>query len=223
MVLVGYGLSLLLSLQIAQPIEIFVVRDSVRLDLKTSVALDSKRVGAPKEKEEIVLPATPIRLRGVRDEVLSFQLIVTGNPGPRLVKSHGFTDQSGQRLPIQMSFFEQRGIDVREESLNTRIRSLGEGYYPDALIPTSTVVVRAKPNVTAVWVDVWIRPESPAGTFSGQFSVGSSTNKLEIEIEVIDVAMPKVSVAGLGAVNFGSVLERQNRVPDKFLKWPSLW
>ncbi|MEE2904408.1 MAG: glycoside hydrolase domain-containing protein [Myxococcota bacterium] len=215
----AFALGLLVSLQIAQPTEVFVVKDSARLDLETSQGLDANRVGAPNERGEILVPAKPVKLRAVRDEVLSFQLVVTGEPGPRLLKSREFRTKDGKAQAISLKFYEQVGVRVSEPSLNDYVRSLGPGLYPDPLIPTSTVVIKKQPQVSAIWVDIWIKPEAAAGKMLGGFSVGADENLIEVEIEVVDETLPLVDVAGLGAVNFGSLLERRQRSKKRFLEW----
>ncbi len=92
MALLGYGLSIFLSLQMGQPTDVYLVRDDARLDLRTSHSLDGRRVGAPKKKIDVLLAGRPLRLRAVRDEVLSFQLVVAGKPGPRRLQFNGLFD-----------------------------------------------------------------------------------------------------------------------------------
>lgn len=213
------ALGLLVSLQITQPTEVFVVKDSARLDLATSQGLDANRVGAPNRRSDILLHAKPVKLRGVRDEVLSFQLVITGEPGPRNLRARDFKFQDGGKAAIELAFFEEVGIRVQEKSLNDYVRSLGPGLYPDPLIPTSTVVVREQPQVSSIWVDVWIRPEGQMGKAVGGFSVGAEENFIEVEVDIIDAQLPRVDVAGLGAVNFGSLLERRSRSKKRFMEW----
>jgi hypothetical protein len=214
------GLGLILGLQFGQPTDVYVISDAVRLDLRNSQTLDGRRVGAPQEKKDILLAVKPLRLRGVRDEVLSFQLVVTGKPGPRNLAFQGLRDKRGRSAAVDFDFFEERGIEVKEPSLNHFVRSLGAGLYPDVLIPTTTVSVRPRPKVSAIWVDLWIQKKCRPGVYRGSFSVGSSQH--EIELEVIDATLPDDDVAGIGAVNFGSMLTRKNKSPEAFLAWMQL-
>jgi hypothetical protein len=187
----------------------------VRLDLVTGEVLEARR--APEVKTEI---AEHLSLRVVRDETVSFQLALSS---PR---------QASPALPVELSFepsalqlrpaiYLERGVPVRTPSSREWVNSLGPALYPDILIPTATVVVPAAPSVAMLFVDLYARRSSPAGTVRGTLKVGG-TIVLDLEVTVLDLELPLADHAHLGAMSFGSFLERLERRPKELLRWMQL-
>lgn len=200
----------ILALLAAAPPAVTVHRASVRFDLARGVPIGgSAEDAAP-------LPSAPLRLRGVRDEVLTFQLAVrlptgTGEAGRLAIEA---VAPAGTRIEI----FAEHGVPVAQPSVSTVARPLGPGLYPDPLVPTSTISVPAEPGVAVVWVDLWITPQAAAGVHGGRVRVGDAA-PIELAVEVLDVALPAADVARIGAVSFGSLLDRRARSPQQFQAW----
>ncbi len=192
----------------ARPIAVSVHRSSVRLDLGRGTPI----AGTPADNAP--LPAGPVRLRAVRDEVLSLQLALRG--GPRAVSIRA-TPPAGTRVDV----FVERGVPVTKASVSTVARPTGPGLYPDPLVPTSTVHVPAEPGVSVLWIDVWTTPEALPGVHEGRIEIDGAP-AVELAVEVLDLRLPSTEAARLGAVSFGSFLERRARNPARFMEWMQL-
>lgn len=176
--------------------------EGVRFDLDDRRFLPAGRSDGPQESEAYLLP-TPLRMRAVRDEVVAFYVLASGAPGahPVSVELKSATSSVG---PVAETFVAH-GIRIDAPTTSDFVHSLGKGLYPGPLEPTSTATVPAQ-GVAMIWVDVHVPLGTPAATYSGALHVGPSS--LPLEIEVLDVDMPRRDAARLGTVNFGSLLMR---------------
>ncbi len=186
------GLALGLLLSTAAPSAaaptVTVHRDGVRFDLATGAALDGQAGDAAPL-------AAPILLRAARDEVVAFQLVLSGAPGS---------------VPIAIEAAPGLEVVVLSE---LGVKS-GARLYPDALVPTSSVVVPPAPAVAALWVDVWATPAARPGVVPVVIRVGDG-EPVRVEVEVLDLTLGPLP--GFGA--------RAAGVPwseDKLRSWARL-
>lgn len=156
--------------------------------------------GEKVREESAPTAAGPIQLFGMRNETLSFQVVVRA----------GANGARGVRLEFEgldvgtMQVFREDTVLVRERShgLVWRPGSAAEpkvplGAIPDRLVPLSQAdsVVIPKMAQQVFWVDLWIPPSAQAGKHSGRLAVigdascGSPCN-IEVEIELLDRTMP---------------------------------
>jgi hypothetical protein len=173
-----------------------VVSDGVRLDLKTGVPIDP---GTDRP------PSTHVR--AVRDEVLSWQLVVRAQPGeyPISVKSDA----------LDVRLFREVPIEVKESSRSSRVRSLGTGVYPDPLIETSTISMAPGQTFAVLWIDLWVPRQAQVGLHDVEIQV-ARLGKVSFRVDVLGRSLPERDVARLGAVNFGSILARKDNQPEAF-------
>ncbi len=159
-----------------------------------------------------------ISLKAARNEIVAFQLIVERTGEEPLkdvnVKVGEWTGPSGQHLPKDaVSLFKEWYVDVRRQS--SQQYSLGTGWYPDALIPTSNYHGRLFPasyilpftipdflnNIgpkqrnQGLWADVYVprdRAAAPPGTYRAPLTVTSDAGSVELtlELEIWDFALP---------------------------------
>lgn len=195
--------------------------ETIRFDLANGALLLARRDGAPQDPGPYELRTDPLRLRGVRGEVVALQLVVSGAAGIHEVSADPVRGEDGAPSPVGVEIFDARGVHVDRPSESSRVFSLGKGLYPDALVPTSTVQVPIGRGMAVLWVDVFIDEATPAGTHTTTLRLGRETT-VPVELEVLDVVLPPGDVARLGAVNFGSLLERGKRSPEALRRWMQL-
>ena len=145
-------------------------------------------------------PKEPVTLFGMRNETLSFQIVVPAGPqGVRgvLLRSEGLSVAT-------VEFFREDYVTVSERShgLVWKPGSLAEpdgfvGEIPDRLVPLSSAVPVDIPasRHQVFWVDLWISPDAPAGIVSGRIMVETesacdSRCTIAVEIELLDRRMP---------------------------------
>lgn len=184
--------------------------EGVRFDLKTQRLFVAARPHGPTESEAFLLP-TPVRTRAVRDEVVAFQIRVSGRPGPYPL-SVTRTSSVGPRVDL----FQARGIHITEPSTSDFVYSLGPGLYPGPLVPTRTATLSASGSAL-LWVDAFVPLGTPPGRYRHEIHVGQSS--LQWEIEVLPLELPRKDVARLGTVNFGSLIFRDEVHPGLQRAW----
>ncbi len=204
------------------PASLQVVGEGVRLDLADGRDLEAGRLGRPPPSPPWTPGAGPVRLDAVRDEVRALQVVLRGGaPGIRRVRLEPATDAEGRPSPVRIEVFAARPIHVVEPPPDDYVHSLGRGAYPEVLVPTSTVFVPQAPGVAVLWVDLHVPPETPPGRVRAALEVAPH-GRVELELEVLPLALPARDVAGLSAVNFGSFLQRGRRSPERLRAWMQL-
>ncbi len=165
-------------------------------------------------------PSLPkIFIFAARNEIVAFQLILEGGQsdtqnvnvsldslGP--ISNSGLTGQwdswyVGRRIEL----FEEHYLDITTRSHDlawvpgSDAEPAGmKGLIPDALIPLEarTLTIPAQRN-QGVWVDVFVPPEIPAGTYQGTLTVSVdgvtcslSTCQIPVELQVLNVTLPDI-------------------------------
>jgi hypothetical protein len=204
----------------AEGLRVAAFPETLRFDPDTERFLEAGRPDAPQDPAPFELRVDPLRLTAARGEVVAFQLVVTGSPGPHRVAVTPAVDDAGNASPLVLSTFDARAIDVDSPSVSPRVFSLGPGSYPDALVPTATVTVPHAAGLAVLWVDVFVPAATAPGVHEAAVLVGE--REVPLEVEVLDVTLPEADVARLGAVNFGSIAERGKRDPALELRWMQL-
>lgn len=194
-----------------------VLPEGVRVDLHTGLVLDGLDAEDPVPLDRArKISARPIRLRAARDEVFAFQVALTGEE-QRVARA----EITGFEGGIRATLFQERALVVTSPSESSKVFSLGPGHYPDILIPTSTVTIPAPPGLAVLWIDLFVPRETEAGVYNGVLRV-EGTEELPIQLEVLRITLPERDVAKLGAVSFGSFLEREKEDPALLRRWMQL-
>jgi hypothetical protein len=191
----------------AQDLRVTAYSEGTRIDPSNGRAIEGGR------------PVHTVRLRGARDEVLAFQLRVEGNAGTYRIAT------SSLAKDLRAEIFLERPVWVAERSDSPHVDSFGAANYPDILIPTSTITVPEAPGVVMLWVDLFIPRDTPAGFYSSSIEFirdEASDAMIAFQVEVLPLTLPARDIARLGAVNFGSFLEREKKDPQHLLRWMQL-
>lgn len=192
----------------AEELNVDVFPEGVRFDPTTGRAIED---GAP-------LGKAPVALDAARDEVVSFQLrLRSAAPLELNLAAKPFAPG------IEVELFFERPIEVRTPSEGEYIHSLGPAHYPDILIPTATVSVPAAPAIAMVFADVFVPRGATPGRYLSAIELSSKAGKtvasIPLALEVLPFALPEKDIARLGAVNFGSFLEREKQDRTQLLRW----
>lgn len=200
----------------AEELRLLPYAEDVRFDLLTLKMLEAGRPDGPQDSEAFLLP-TPVQLRAVRDEVVAFQVVVRGEPGPRPINVRTTTTASAA-APLA-TVFQARGIEIKDPSKTDFVISLGAGLYPGPLVPTRTATLSAEGHAV-LWVDLYVPKDLAPGKYAGELKVAQAS--LPFELEVLPLVMPARDAARLGAVNFGSLLFRGNEDLRVERRWMQL-
>jgi len=189
--------------------KVWAIGEGVRIDPLTGNAFeeDSKQLpggitGDYRSRNLVWDGATKtINLRGARNEMLSFQLILEGEgvKGINVAAS----DLKGPRdalIPAgNTTFFRAFYVHVRQKSGNHAPLRLATGWYPDPLVPLDTPKLGAPFAIDGsnfggrnpghvknqtVWVDLWIPKKSPKGTYRGRVTVTSDAGATDLNLNV---------------------------------------
>jgi hypothetical protein len=196
----------------APPVELEVYPDTARIELEGGRAEEG---GAP-------LPA-PLELRVVRDETVAVQVRVRARGGgPQEVSL--WIDPRARLSP---RVFVESGVRVKEASRSSRIHSLGPGLYPDVLLPlalNATLAVPAPPGVAVLFVELYAERQAEPGRFHATLDVGPPSNpaRIDLAVRILPLALPSGDQVHLGAMNFGSLMEREKRDPARLRSWMQL-
>lgn len=105
------------------------------------------------------------------------------------------------------------------------VTSFGPGWYPDPLIPLDGPRSEDLPGLPlslpsednpvpeqraqGFWIDLWIPPGTPAGTYRGEVRITADSRRftLPVSLRVIPVDLPDEFNAGLGSISYGFVGE----------------
>lgn len=138
-----------------------------------------------------------LRMFGIRGDVESVQLMITPEKD---VMSYEFeleslTTENGDEIgEDNIEVFAQWYVNV-ERSYNT---SAGYGYYPDALVPMSSMKKDTYNRISAgmnqgIWINVNIPVDAAAGfyTGTGRLEMDGIIYDIPVELTVYDATMPE--------------------------------
>ena len=144
-----------------------------------------------------------IRVAGARNEHVPFQVVITVPPPPNryIPAESGFWVEGadlvsdGGRIPQDsIKLYFEHAILVYAAS-----SPVGEtGFWPDALAPLTSpfsmsAAFRKAVQNRAIWVDVVIPQDAPAGRYKSSIRVskdGSLIDEINVELEVYDFELP---------------------------------
>ena len=212
--------------EINQNWEISVLPSSVRLDPVNNEIIDQRFIMLKNNNQQAdllkhnhVFDGKKTSLTGARGEYISFQLVLTNNT-PATLKNIVIEMPSFKKndltFSIRPELFLEWSVKVNTPSTGYSESSLGNGWYPDALIPfkyiqmDSSKVTRRwiyplwlpdfnnrieNQKSLIVWIDQYIpfnREEATPGTYSTFVSVtiNGQTKELPVELKVWDFAIP---------------------------------
>jgi hypothetical protein len=125
---------------------ISVLPSSVRLDPTTNEIIDSRVLLLKDQrtqqddmlKKNLIYDGRRVSLFAARGEYISFQLVVTNNTSKILkeirIDMPAFSKE-GTQFSVKPEFFLEWSVSIKTPSTGYPKASLGNGWYPDALIP----------------------------------------------------------------------------------------
>ena len=170
------------------------------------------------KENPIWAPGKPIRLFGLRDEVVAFQVVIEADAGP-VAGVDVDVVFDGPGTAIRVDRFVEHFFDIkRHTSTGGTAVSIDwaagsgppperyVGWMPDALIPVDMAPAWAPwpMHIAAhqngvVWIDLTIPPDMAPGMYSGEVrlrqSGGAALETLPLEIEVLSATMPARPIA----------------------------
>jgi len=235
-----------------------VIPSSIRLDPTTNEIIDNKFLlpGSSQTekhdmlKENLIYDGNQVSLFAARGEYISFQLVVTNYSGKTLknirIEMPEFTGDH-ERFNIKPEFFLEWSVEVKTPSTGYPKASLGNGWYPDALIPFSFIqddsaqvtwrwtyplwlpdfnnrIDNQKSMI--VWIDQYVpykEEEAIPGKYFTKLSVTINGQRREIPVEltVWNFAIPNENRFKAGLQHEGfmkSMTERQELAVYQLLK-----
>jgi len=207
--------------------DIRILPSSIRLDPSTNEIIDNRFITMkqPVSHSENVLKTNWVfngkraSFQGARGEYVSFQLVLTNNTESSLkgikIEMPPFKNNNDQ-ISIEPELFLEWAVQVKTASTGYPKASLGQGWYPDALIPFKYIQVDSSevkhrwtyplelPDFNnridhqkslIVWVDQYIpyeKEEAKTGIYSTNISVKikDQTQEIPIDLEIWDFALP---------------------------------
>ena len=208
--------------------EVWAIGDSVRIDPVRSQPFEHNPklfpdgVGSGFKASNLVWDAGARRIsvKAARNETVAFQIIVERS-GAKLsnvkVALGELTGPKGARIPAaNVDLFREWYVHVKKPSRATY--TLGEGWYPDGLLPCLRWTGNLYPHTyvmpfdlpdplnnvggqqksQAMWVDIYVpkaRAAAPPGIYTAPIAVSSKEGQqqLTLELRVWDFALPEVS------------------------------
>jgi len=204
-----------------------VLPSSVRIDPSTDQIIDQRFCLISKNqdrredmlKKNLIYDGKQVSLFGARGEYVSFQVVVTNNTKNTLKNIRVEMDEfskSDNQFKIRPEFFLEWAVKVKTPSTGYPEASLGEGWYPDALIPfkyiqDDSAAVKWRwtyplwlPDFNnridnqkslIVWIDQYVpfrKEEAGPGTYSSKITVkiNGQTQSIPVELTVWDFAIP---------------------------------
>jgi hypothetical protein len=208
--------------------EVWAIGDSVRIDPIRSRAFEENEQLFPDgirgnyKHSNLIWDAGAkrISIKAARNETVAFQIVIerTGDKLSNVrLALRDLTGPNGARIPTaDVDLFREWYVHVKTPSKATY--TLGEGWYPDGLLPClrwtgnlypHTYVmpfdlpdplnnVGDKQKSQAMWVDIYVpksRSAAPAGKYAAPITVSSNEGQeqLTLELQVWDFALPEES------------------------------
>jgi hypothetical protein len=204
-----------------------VIPSSIRLDPVTNDIIDQRFHLPVKQgekqydllKKNLIYDGKQVSMFAARGEYISFQVVITNNTGTGLknikISMPEFSN-SETSFPIRPEFFLEWSIQVKSPSTGYPKASLGNGWYPDALIPfryiqDDSAAVRHRwtyplwlPDFNnrienqksmIVWIDQYVpfkRDEAQPGIYTSNIAVtiNGETQNIPVNLRVWDFAIP---------------------------------
>ncbi len=204
-----------------------VIPSSIRLDPVTNQIIDQRFCLPVKKgekqhdlrKKNLIYDGKQVSLFAARGEYISFQVVITNNTGTSLknikISMPEFSN-SETVFQIKPEFFLEWSVQVKTPSTGYPKASLGNGWYPDALIPFSYIQddsasVRHRwtyplwlPDFNnridnqksmVVWIDQYVpfkKEEAQPGEYLSKISVtiDGQTQVIPVDLTVWDFAIP---------------------------------
>lgn len=180
-------------------IKISVIDDGVKLRLNDPIPLKSPVFDQA---------SMQINLCGAKNEVLAFQVVVES--GKKVLenltlKASHLVSKTGIIQVENYEFFKAYFLHVTEPSTEMygKPSSRGEGWYPDPLLPFEydgrpvAAPFRVMPGARQIiWIDLWIPPTTPAGSYQGKIKILQNETllkELSISVTVWNFALPDES------------------------------
>lgn len=159
-----------------------------------------------------------ISVKGARDEIIAFQIVVqrlTESPleGVEITFSSLNGPDGASIASSDFDLYKEWYVRVREPSEGNY--TLGRGWYPDALLPCHDFKGNQYPSsyihpfdipdlmnkigprhrYQAMWVDLYIPRDTPPGEFSGQVSIRTAQQEIQLDLslQVWDFELPAES------------------------------
>lgn len=176
-----------------------------------------------------------IELQAARNETVEAQIVVEAL-GPRVdelaVSIDGLAGPAALERGTHVRLWLEWYVEVRAPSKNPDyeprlVSSLGRRWYPDALVPLDgpdaarlapglgTLAIPGERNAVpgqraqAFWLDVWVPPDAPAGTYLGEVTVSwrGGSARVPVRLEVLPITLPDddSGAAGIGSVSYDFV------------------
>lgn len=203
--------------------KISVLPPSIRLDPTTNAIKDLQGNDQLKGKNLLeknwIYNGNEVTLYSARGEYISFQLVITNYTDSTLkgidVKMSPFKNKDSQ-LIIDPELFLEWSVEVKTPSTGYSKASLGNGWYPDALIPIRYIQAGASKKSGSwiyplqlpdfnnridnqisqiIWVDQYVPFEykdAGPGTWNSVISVtiGDETQEIPVILNIWDFAIP---------------------------------
>jgi len=156
-----------------------------------------------------------VKLTGAKNEVLAFQIIINGPAKGVAFSVSDLTGPSGSIPGKNVSLFREWYLKIANSAASD---SLGEGWYPDALIPVElgTDKYGAPLDIPdprnhvdgqrnqAVWVDVYIPETTAPGHYKGAITLSNvGVTSIPIDVEVMNFTIPNAFHYIMGLNSYG--------------------
>lgn len=170
---------------------LWIVDDGVRL-----------RGDAQPMPSNAIWDGTTIRLRGLRNEVVAFQIAMHSPGGAAGVRAEvsPLISEAGRGITGRhVDLFEEHWLEVTAGSQESAEKAvphrMGTGWFPCQLLPLQAGEVIDCPagRAAAIWCDIRIPEDARPGVYTGQVTIdgGAMSAVWELHLEVLDATMPR--------------------------------
>ena len=181
---------LFMPLILLAKLQVKVVDDCVKLRLADKV---------PDQPFIFNAQTATINIHGARNEVVAFQIILISDEATHQnlnLEASPLLSQKGLIEQQHLQFFRAWYLEVSEPSsgMYGNPSSTGPGWYPDPLLPFQTAAgavgtpFQLQANQQqAIWVDVYIPDNTPAGIYRGSIRIAEANtliHELELQLQV---------------------------------------